>query len=324
MHLKAETLDDLLNKVLNSLLVLPFDNEATRSSEKGPFSEVIGANLEIANPRARLSRSDARGKTFSALGEFLWYLSGSDELSFITYYIPSYTKESTDGHTVYGAYGPRLMSSAGRFNQIENAITQLKVKPGSRRVAIQLFEARDLDPDSRDNIASIPCTCTMQFLLRKEKLNMVTFMRSNDAFLGLPHDIFAFTMLQEYIASAVSVDVGSYIHSVGSLHLYKKDIDAANDYLKEGFHSREAAMMAMPKEDPSVALRLLIAIENKIRNGQEYNIEKSELPSYWKDLAYLLRVFALFRDEKPDLIKEVKGLIEDPYYHQYIEAKISS
>ena len=59
-------------------------------------------------------------------------------------------------------------------------------------------------------------------------------MRSNDAFKGLPHDVFCFTMLQEIFARTLGVHVGVYKHAVGSLHLYDKDRQKANQYLKEG------------------------------------------------------------------------------------------
>jgi thymidylate synthase len=37
---------------------------------------------------------------------------------------------------------------------------------------------------------------------------MVTTMRSNDAYLGLPHDVFCFTMLQEIIARSLGREIG--------------------------------------------------------------------------------------------------------------------
>ena len=66
---------------------------------------------------------------------------------------------------------------------------------------------------------------------------MFTNMRSNDAFIGLPHDIFAFTMIQEIVARALKLEPGTYSHAVGSLHLYKTNRDAARKYLKEGWQS---------------------------------------------------------------------------------------
>ena len=63
----------------------------------------------------------------------------------------------------------------------------------------------------------------------------VHYMRLNDALVGLPHDVFCFTMLQEIVARSLSVELGGYKHAVGSLHLYKTHVDAAHQFLEEGW-----------------------------------------------------------------------------------------
>lgn len=37
-------------------------------------------------------------------------------------------------------------------------------------------------------------------------------MRSNDAYLGFPHDVFFFTMIQELVARSLGIRVGDYHH----------------------------------------------------------------------------------------------------------------
>lgn len=106
MELAAATLDDALDGLYCRLLQEAAPNAATR----GATGEILGVLIEIADPHARLSRSGDRGKLFSALGELLWYLSRGDELDFIGRYIGAYRKESADGVTIHGAYGPRLFA----------------------------------------------------------------------------------------------------------------------------------------------------------------------------------------------------------------------
>ena len=173
-------------------------------ASRGNNKELIGVLLKIRNPRARLSRTETRGKMFSCLGEFLWYLAGRNDLEFITYYIPDYKIHSDDGKTIHGGYGPRLMNMRGRFNQFANALNLLNKYPSSRRVVIQLFDAADI---AAGHLKDIPCTCTLQFMIRNRKLHLFAYMRSNDAYLGLPHDVFAFTMLQEYMARILGVEL---------------------------------------------------------------------------------------------------------------------
>ena len=157
--LVADTLDDLLIKVFQNIL----KNGRRNTASKGPNRELSGVVLELRNPLARLSRTETKGTVFSCLGETLWYLSKSNELDFIQYYISTYGKFAEKNGTVYGAYGPRLFAMRGRINQIENVINLLRKKPTSRQAVIQLFNAEDIVKKYND----IPCTCTMQFFCSK-------------------------------------------------------------------------------------------------------------------------------------------------------------
>lgn len=56
---------------------------------------------------------------------------------------------------------------------------------------------------------------------------MITYMRSNDAWLGFPYDVFNFTMIQNYVAAALDVAIGRYFHMVGSMHVYEEHYDKA-------------------------------------------------------------------------------------------------
>ena len=174
MMFEENTLDDLLMKVFKVLVEKPFIVNTTR----GNTCEIVGTLLKLNNPRARLSRSKTKGTIFSALGEFIWYMSGSNKLSQIEYYLSKYRDDSEDGETLFGAYGPRLLNYKNNINQIDNIINSLKTNPNTRRAVIQLFDAEDIVNRKKE----IPCTCTFQFLIREEKLDLITNMRSNDVF----------------------------------------------------------------------------------------------------------------------------------------------
>ena len=147
-------------------------------------------------------------------------------------YIPRYREESEDGGiSVYGGYGPRLLHQRGN-NQIQNVITLLRERPTSRRAVIQILNAEDIG----DNHSEIPCTTALQFFVRNACVHLIASMRSNDAFIGFPHDVFCFTMLQEIVARAIDLEVGSYRHFVGSMHLYDTDRLHARNLIEEGFN----------------------------------------------------------------------------------------
>src|SRR2546430_602281 len=178
MFLSADRLDDLLATVFDRIR----KRGVVVDPAKGPTKELFGVLLHLKEPRARTSRTEMKGSIYSGLGELLWYLSGSKALDFISYYASQYEEETDDKVTVHGAYGPRLFSMRG-VNQIQNVLELLRTRPSSRRAVIQLFDAEDLV----EHYQNIPCTNTLQFVARGGRLHMLTSMRSNDAFLGLPH-----------------------------------------------------------------------------------------------------------------------------------------
>src|SRR4051812_41804267 len=82
--------------------------------------------------------------------------------------------------------------------------------------------------------SDVACTLALQLLLREGRLHMSSYMRGNDAKIGLLCDVFSFTMLQEFAACLLGVDVGMYTHHVGSMHLNIPDLDQARAMLAEG------------------------------------------------------------------------------------------
>jgi len=316
MYIKEKSLDGILFKVYTELLSRPIDVVAT----KGSNSEIFGCLIELTNPRARLSITETKGKAFSPLGELLWYLSKTNKLDFIQYYIKPYIKSSDDNLTIHGGYGPRLFNKDGAIDQVKNIIKILKKKPTSRRAVIQLFDAKDLLEYHKD----IPCTTTLQFTIRDSKLIMMTSMRSNDVYLGLPHDIFCFTMLQELIAVTLGVEIGTYYHSVGSLHLYESNLDYARTYISEGVQSSTYEMPQMPSADPWDSIQEIIIAEKKIREDEFRENDNSSLSTYWQDLILLLRIHKVLKSRKYDEIEILKSKICHTIYHNFIDQRVKA
>lgn len=283
----ADCIDDLMREVHMLLR-----NDGTSiSPSRGDAIELSGARLELRDPLARLSRSQARGKLFSCLGELIWYLAGSDNLDHIQHYIPQYHEEADLQGKVPGAYGPRLFGAEAR---LMGAIDTLREKPDSRRAVVPLLDVADLTQDRSD----IPCTTNLQFLLRNRRLYMVVYMRSNDAFLGLPHDLFSFTMLQELATRTLGVQLGTYVHMVGSLHLYNANLKVIEDYFAEGYTTPQP-MPPMPDEDPWPTINELVATEAKIRRGEAVDLTSFPAP-YWSDIVRLLQIFTLGKSNRAD------------------------
>lgn len=104
MYVQKDTLDGLLREVFET----PLAEEQLVTASRGDFKEVFGGCLHLTNSLARLSRTESKGKVYSALGEFLWYISKETRLDFIDYYVPQkFQKESDDQVTVRSGYGER-------------------------------------------------------------------------------------------------------------------------------------------------------------------------------------------------------------------------
>jgi len=151
---------------------------------------------------------------------------------------------------------------------------------------------------------------------------MATVMRSNDAYLGLSHDVFAFTMIQEILARILSVEVGVYTHFVGSLHLYTKHTSAAQKYLQEGWQpTQNVAMPPMPSGDPMPSVQALLRAEAAIRRGRDPKRLIDALDPYWQDLGRLLQVYQCFHEGNSRGIARIRKEMVSSIYDQYITKK---
>lgn len=311
LSLSENTVDDLLRSAFEAIQ----QHGQPISPTRGPATEVVGACLELTNPRARLSRTETRRREVSTIAELCWYLSGTNAAKPVVFYLQQYEQDMEEDGTIHGGYGPRLFGT-GSDARLQTVIDSLKSNPASRRAVVQIFDHKDLGPD---RYKDIPCTCTLQFLLRDGQVHLVVNMRSNDAYLGLPHDVFAFTMLQELVARSLAVDLGRYVHMVGSLHLYDRNQDDVARYLGEGWQSTADPMPPMPEGDPWRHVKQFVAAEAQYRSltgFEEVVVPESE---YWADLARVLAAWiAKKKLDQPDTSAAIRAKISFESFRDFI------
>jgi thymidylate synthase len=160
-------------------------------------------------------------------------------------------------------------------------------------------------------------------MIRRDRLYMLTSMRSNDAFWGLPHDVFCFTMLQEIMARALSVEIGPYKHAVGSLHLYDESAETARKFLDEGWQST-MPMPPMPTGDPWPAIDLLLEAESAIRTRSSFDVSKlNDMDPYWADLIRLLQIFRFKKEKDRENIRALRTAMSSETYLIFIDGVLS-
>lgn len=182
------------------------------------IGEVLNAVTIIADPSRGIVHSKIRNMPMRyALGELMWYLSGSNKLKDIEKYSEFWKNISDDGETLNSAYGYRIFHQFG-FDQWEYVKDKLTKDTFSRQAVIHIKDASNVP--TKDT----PCTIALQYQIRDNKLYATTFMRSNDLWKGFPYDVFAFTALQVKLAMELGVGLGTYTHIAGSLHMYEEDL----------------------------------------------------------------------------------------------------
>lgn len=185
--------------------------------------ELLNTQLTLTIPAHNVLTYYARRLSYEfSVAEWLWMLQGRRDVRTIAYYNKAIAKFSDDGETFFGAYGPWL------DRDFPYIIETLQRDRDSRQAVASIW--RPNPPESRD----VPCTVSIQYLIRHDRLYAHTYMRSNDLFLGFPYDLFNFTQFQRQLAAVLGVEVGTYTHTVGSLHIYGRDLERITAILADG------------------------------------------------------------------------------------------
>lgn len=213
MYIEATTGDELFKKVIDNLQPVKDDKIC---------AEIINANLCINDPtRNTMCECIRKMPIRYAIGELIWYNSRNRNAKSISTFSKFWNNIAESDGTVNSNYG-YCIHDKFNFDQWDMVKNVIKNDSGTRQAIIHIKEARNIiDNPTKD----LNCTISLQFILRNNKLDMITTMRSNDVWLGLPYDVFNFTCMQIQMSMELNVDIGKYYHNVGSLHLYKKDVD---------------------------------------------------------------------------------------------------
>jgi thymidylate synthase len=234
---EGTTVDELFTRAIGLIL-----EEGKPCAPRGIATrEIYPVTLSLRNPRARVLR--VGGRTINpafAVAETLWILSGTDEPWIFDF--NARLRNYADDGRLAGAYGPRLRAFGSRIDQLAGARSKLVEDPDTRQAVIQILDPATVRPGHRD----VPCTLSYRFLLRDKRLTAFCTMRSQDAWLGLPYDVFVGTVIQELMASWVGAEVGEYHHTVDSLHLYESDLSAARAIVTSSAAPREMQPLSCP------------------------------------------------------------------------------
>lgn len=259
MHLHYNNVNDAFQGLVAGFLDGSFDSNPKDHHDGADYSPPMSSTptrnglairidepvtITYRYPRQRVLFNAARNANpFFHMVEALWMLAGRNDIAPLLYFNKEVASFSDDGKTWHGAYGHRWRHHYG-FDQIDAAIKILQREPTTRRVVIDHWDAgSDLSQVlAKPQCKDVPCNTTIMLQLRSHDtkrtgttsygervtvigshpiLDMTVTNRSNDLIWGaLGSNYVHFTMLQEYIACALGVDVGLYHQISNNLHCY--------------------------------------------------------------------------------------------------------
>lgn len=184
---------------------------------RGKLTKEIPQRTLVVDTRRPVLTVPERSLSYRFMAaEAYWILSGDDQVATIAPYNSRIKDFSDDGITFFGAYGPKIR------DQLPYVVAKLLEDRDSRQAGLTIW--RESPPPTKD----VPCTVAIFFGIRNDCLNCHVFMRSSDVWLGVPYDVFTFSMLTHLVCgllneSLASVQPGQLYLTAASSHLYESN-----------------------------------------------------------------------------------------------------
>ncbi|MEI7579986.1 MAG: thymidylate synthase [bacterium] len=174
------------------------------------------------------------------VAEQIWFLMGNNDPAWLrpfTKIWDSFIEE--DGKVT--SYGYRWRKHFGR-DQLGELIKHLKEKPTSRHGVVIAWDPTSdgLTGKPRKNV---PCLFAFTVNIIGNKVCLHNVVRSQDVFLGMPHDVPGFALLQMIIAQELGLEPGTYSHSISNAHFYADQYDAARELLTRKNNHQEIKLV---------------------------------------------------------------------------------
>lgn len=224
--------------------------------------EIIGCQLKL-DPQLIDSSGFPIDERYAA-AQLVWYCAAERDL-WIKQFNPDLWARFNSPHTngkldLNSNYGIEIFKNG----QFERCIQQLEKDPFSRQAVILLNRSEILASSTKDHV----CTTSLQFLIRNNRLVLISTMRSNEVWNGLRYDAFFFRHLQENAAVRLGVIPGDHIHQVGSLHIYEENWD------------RSASIILFPStyQWPAISAQDAPRIHRKLASLKQNSIAVTDVP----------------------------------------------
>jgi thymidylate synthase len=162
----------------------------------------------------------------------------------------------------------------GEVKGIDFVVDELSKDKDSRRATIMILNNKQLKVGAKD----VPCTYSLNFRIRNNKLKMSVRMRSQDAVFGMTNDAPCFSFIQECVYNLVKeyypeLEMGDYTHTADSFHVYARHYEMLE---------KMATAKYEPGFEPVICPRMKNASEvNFLRAGDFTNVPDDFAFTQW-------------------------------------------
>lgn len=153
--------------------------------------------------------------------ELLWFIRGETNVrSLQADDVHIWDAWADDDGELGPVYGAQLRWAPGCVDQLANVVAGLRIDPLSRRHVISLW-----NPTELYEMALPPCHgIAIQFYVRGDRLDMTTYQRSADLFLGLPFNLASYGLFQCIVAQLTGLKPGRMTYQLGDVHIYDRHV----------------------------------------------------------------------------------------------------
>ena len=212
----------------------------------------------------------------SVVNELIWFLNGDTSTQWLRENGVSIWYEwATEAGELGPLYGAQWVNwptrDGGSINQIDYVIDCLRHRPESRRILFHAWNVEYLPDETmspQENVeagrmALPPCHFLYQFYVANGKLSAMLYIRSSDAFLGLPFNIASVSLLVHMLCQQVELEPGEVVVTMGDCHLYSNHAEQL-----------ETQLSRQPKSRPT------LEIMRKPNSIYDYSFEDFALRDY--------------------------------------------
>jgi thymidylate synthase len=206
------------------------ENGTAKSDRTGTGTlSLFGAQLRFDLSQGFPLLTTKRVHLKSIIHELLWFISGDTNVRYLQENGVSIWDDWADEDGELGpVYGSQWRSwpaaSEGHgtrtIDQLSAVIDQIRTTPDSRRLIVSAWNVGEIP-----RMKLPPCHLLFQFGVANERLSCSMYMRSCDAFLGLPFNIASYALLTQMTAQSVGLAVGDLIISLGDAHIYRNHLE---------------------------------------------------------------------------------------------------